>query len=90
MRQEEYEKTGVTYYVGLPVTSSALVFPLVMLVHLTCRWDLTMIYFLVMLVLAMAFVINVKVRKPGKVGLFVMIVIGLIELITILTAFIIY
>lgn len=90
LRQEEYEKTGVTYYVGLPVTSSALVFPLVMLVHLTCRWDLTIIYFLVMLVLAMAFVMNVKVRKPGKVGLFVMIVIGLIELISILTAFIIY
>ena len=61
-----------------------------MLVHLTCRWDLTIIYFLVMLVLAMAFVMNVKVRKPGKVGLFVMIVIGLIELISILTAFIIY
>ena len=90
MRQEEAEKTGVTYYIGLPVTSSALVFPLVMLVHFACKWDLTIIYFLVMLVLAMAFVMNVKVRKPGKAGLAVMIIIGLVELIAIIAAFIAY
>ena len=89
MRQEEEERTGHTYYIGLPVTSAALVFPLVMIVHLACKWDLTMIYFLVMLVLAMAFVMNVKVRKPGKVGLAIMIVIGLIEFISIIIAFIV-
>ena len=33
-----------------------------------------------MLIMAMAFVINIKVRKPGKLGLAIIILLGLIEL----------
>ena len=90
MRAEEAARTGVTYYIGVPVTASALVFPLVMVIHFFCRWDLTYIYFLVMLIMAIAFVINVKVRKPGKIGLVVIIVIGLVEFIASIVAFNMY
>jgi CDP-diacylglycerol--serine O-phosphatidyltransferase len=90
MRAEEAEKTGVTYYIGVPVTASALVFPLVMVIHFFCRWDLTFVYFLMMLIMAIAFVLNVKVRKPGKVGLVVIIVIGILELIASIVAFSMY
>ena len=90
MRAEEAVRTGVTYYIGVPVTASALVFPLVMVIHFFCRWDLTYIYFLVMLIMAIAFVINVKVRKPGKIGLVVIIVIGLVEFIASIVAFNMY
>lgn len=87
IRTEEANETGITYFIGLPVTSAALIFPLVMLLHYTTRWDLTGIYFLVMLVVAMAFLLNVKVRKPGKVGLAVIVAIGLIEFIAFIVAF---
>ena len=63
IRAEEAKKTGVSYYIGLPVTSSALVFPLVMLIHFFSKWDLTIFYFIMMLIVAMAFVMNIKVRK---------------------------
>lgn len=87
MRSEEAKKTGVTYYLGLPVTSSALVFPLVMTIHFFGKWDLTYIYFLVMLIMAMAFVMNIKIRKPGKIGLAIIIAIGVAELIACIVAF---
>ncbi len=87
MRNEEAAQTGVSYFIGLPVTSAALIFPLVMLIHYTTKWDLTGIYFLVMLVVAMAFLLNVKIKKPGKVGLAIVISIGLLEFIAFVVAF---
>ena len=87
VRAAEAKKTGVTYYTGLPVTASALIFPLVMVVHFYSRWDLTIFYFIVMLVMAIAFVLNVKVKKPGTVGVIVIIVIGVIEFVANILAF---
>ena len=87
IRCEESKKTGVTYYMGLPVTSAALVFPLVMNIHFFSNWDITYFYFLVMLIVAIAFVMNIRVRKPGKVGLVIIIVIGLAEFIASIIAF---
>ena len=86
-RAAEAKKTGVTYYTGLPVTASALIFPLVMVVHFYSRWDLTIFYFIVMLVMAIAFVLNVKVKKPGTIGVIVIIVIGVIEFVANILAF---
>ena len=90
IRCEESKKTGVTYYMGLPVTAAALVFPLVMNIHFFSKWDITYFYFLMMLIVAIAFVINVKVRKPGKVGLAIIIVIGLAEFVASIIAFNMY
>ena len=90
IRSEEAKKTGVTYYIGLPVTSSALIFPLVMVLHFFSKWDLTMIYFLVMFLVALAFVANIRVRKPGNKGLAVIIVIGVAEFIAAVIAFTMY
>lgn len=87
MRNEEAKQTGVTYYIGLPVTSAALIFPLVMVLHFFGKWDLTIEYFLVMLVVAIAFVLNVKVKKPGKIGLLILIAIGVVEFITCIISF---
>ncbi len=87
IRGEETKKTGNTYYVGLPVTASALIFPLVMIFHFYSRWDLTYIYFLVMLLVAIAFVLNVKVKKPGKIGLIIIMAVGLVEFIACIVSF---
>jgi CDP-diacylglycerol--serine O-phosphatidyltransferase len=40
-----------------------------------------------MLVVAIAFVLNVKVRKPGKIGLLILILIGLVEFIACIISF---
>ncbi len=87
IRNEESEKTGVTYYMGLPITAAAVVFPLVMIIHFFSIWDLTYFYFLMMLVVAIAFVANIKVRKPGKVGLIILILIGAAEFVASIIAF---
>ena len=87
IRSEEASKTGITYYIGVPVTASALVFPLVMIIHFFSDWDLTIFYFMMMLIMAIAFVINIKVRKPGNLGLAIIILLGLIEFIMCIVAF---
>lgn len=87
IRSEEASKTGITYYIGVPVTASAIVFPLVMIIHFFSDWDLTIFYFMMMLIMAMAFVINIKVRKPGNLGLAIIILLGLIEFIMCIVAF---
>lgn len=81
IREEEAKQTGTAYFTGLPVTAAALVFPLEMLIHFYVRWDLTIIYFILMLIMAVAFLLNVKVRKPGKKALSAIITIGTIEFI---------
>lgn len=80
-RAAEAAKTGHTYFVGLPVTASALIFPLQMIAQLFFTKDLTIIYFIIMLITAIAFVLNIKVRKPGKIGLTVITAVGLAEFI---------
>ena len=89
-REEEMEATGKAYFRGLPVTASALIFPLVMMVHFYSRLDLTVNYFVVMLTVAFLFVFNIRIPKPGKIGLTIIIIIGLIEFIGNVHAFTMY
>ncbi|MDY0277064.1 MAG: CDP-alcohol phosphatidyltransferase family protein [Acholeplasma sp.] len=54
-------------FVGVPVTSAALVFPIVYLMKkLFERDEFKYFYALIMLTLAMLFVSKVKIKKPGK------------------------
>lgn len=54
------------YYQGLPVTSACLIFPAVYLLNYFLDTQIvTMIYGIVMAVVALAFVIDFKVPKPG-------------------------
>ena len=39
------DETGAKIYTGLPVTSAALIFPAVLLIHMLIRADLTFLYF---------------------------------------------
>ena len=87
--EEERQRTeGGTrkYYTGLPVTSSALIFPTVMLLRylflsLEISLDLSIIYIPVALRTAFLFLSKIKVPKPGLRGILMMIGIGLIECI---------
>lgn len=78
--EEERQKTegGVRkYYTGLPVTSAALIFPLVMLAQYLTRRDITLVYIAVALVTGLAFLMKrLQVRKPRLRGILIMITVG--------------
>ena len=77
-RQET--ETGVRKtYIGLPVTSSALVFPTILLIHIFCSADLTLLYFLFLAIVGFLFVSDIQVKKPTTKGILVMISIGIVE-----------
>lgn len=78
-RKEEALRTGVECFTGVPVTSSALVFPIALILHWFVKYDLTYIYFAVMFLLGILFIGNFKIPKPNKAGLIIMIALGLIE-----------
>lgn len=64
---DEKGKDGpVKYYSGLPVTSSAIIFPLVyILSHFTGNSEFMMIYTLTMAFTAVLYVLNFKLKKPN-------------------------
>ena len=67
-------------YLGVPITTSAIVLPLVYLiytkVHLTGIW----IFPLTMVFLGAGFVAGIEIKKPNLAGRIVMIVVGIMEL----------
>ena len=81
--EEERQKTeggGVNKtYIGLPVTSSALVFPTILLIHIFCNADLTLLYFVFLAIVGFLFVSQIQFKKPTMKGILIMITIGLVE-----------
>ena len=78
MEEERQQKEGGTrkYYEGLPVTSAALTFPLVVSVQYITPWDITPFYFVAMIISSLAFLMPIPVRKPGMRGILIMVGIG--------------
>lgn len=77
------------YYTGLPVTSASIIFPAVLLVNFGLNFDITVIYFVILLAVGFLFLLKIKVPKPGLRGILIMIGIGLVEgLLIILRRFI--
>ena len=66
-------------YIGLPVTSAALVFPTILLIHIFCNADLTLLYFIFLAIVGFLFVSEIQIKKPTTKGILIMIAIGLIE-----------
>ena len=80
-RAEEMAKTGSMHYTGLPVTSAALIFPFVVLVHFFTKFDFSLLYFFVLLLVGILFVCPFKLKKLGGKALYVLVAIGIIEFI---------
>lgn len=92
--EEERQKTetGVRkYYLGLPVTSASIIFPLILLIQYVCdkffAVDITFLYFAVMLITAIAFVSKFQLKKPGLKGILIMVAIGAVEAAIMIVAF---
>ena len=77
LRQQETAESR-SYYRGLPVTSVSLIIPVSLLLNLIFRLKITLYYPLVLLGCAFAFVLDFKLKKPKKLGLYMLSLIGLI------------
>ncbi len=84
-RAEEAKIKGKSYFTGLPVTTAALVFPLTLVLHWFIKADLTIFYFWLLFIVGLMFVANFKVPKPNKKQFAIILLIGLIELIGVIT-----
>ena len=66
-------------YLGLPVTTSALIFPTILLIHIFCNANLTLLYFLFLIIVGVLFISDVQFKKPSTKGVLLMIIIGMVE-----------
>ena len=82
--RQKNEEGSRTYYCGVPVTSSALVFPTILLLQYILPLDITMLYFEFMMLLGFLFLSKIQIKKPGLRGILIMVAIGLIEFVLLL------
>ncbi len=78
---QEINRTGDekrTHYEGLPVTSSALIFPIaIFLINIIeLKWQPA--YSILMFITAVAFITRIRVKKPYMTGLTILALIGLV------------
>ena len=80
--EEERQKTesgSRTEYLGLPVTSAALIFPFVLLLQYLTKADITLAYLAVSLLTGVLFISPFHVTKPGLRGILIMVGVGALE-----------
>ena len=66
-------------YLGLPVTSAALIFPFVLLLQYLTRADITLAYLAVSILTGVLFISPFRVAKPGLRGILIMVGVGALE-----------
>lgn len=70
------------HYFGLPVTSTALIFPTFLLLrHILYINDINIsfVYYIILIIVAVLFVMKFKLKKPGTAMIYFMVLIGAIE-----------
>lgn len=86
MEEERQDQTDERrkYYTGLPVTSVALIIPVIYGFNSLLGDRFPMVYCASLICLSLAFLIRIKVKKIGPVGMLILIALGLAELIWVL------
>lgn len=70
-------------YTGLPVTSAAIILPSVLLLSYAIPKDIAIVYFPVVLLMAIMFVSKLQIKKPQMKHIMMMVAIGAAEAIAI-------
>ncbi len=63
--RQDFDTGRRKVYLGLPVTSSALIFPLLALICHLCRWPFSVLSLFVLVLVAAAFLTPFSIRKPS-------------------------
>ena len=79
--RQQSEEGGRKYYIGLPVTSAALVFPTFLLLQYIIPKDITPGYFVAMIIIDIAFLSKFRIKKAGGKGIMIMVAVGAVEFI---------
>ena len=82
--RQETEGGARKHFLGLPVTSAALIFPFVLLLQYLTPTDITLVYLVAALVTGVLFLSPIQVRKPGLHGILIMVAIGAVEFLMLL------
>jgi len=83
-QRQKTEKGVRKVFLGLPVTSAALIFPFVLLLQYLTKADITLAYLAVSIVTGVLFITPIKVAKPGMRGILIMVAIGALEFVLML------
>jgi len=83
---QEFERQKVTnerreVYLGLPITSSAIILPLAYLLYSKVEFIGLWIFTLIIILLGSGFVAGIEIKKPNLAGKIIMIVVGILEMI---------
>ena len=83
MEEKRQKKTDEVRkeYLGLPVTTDALIFPLVYALRKFIEPNFHILYAVVLLIVAFLFLYKFKIKKPKLKGMIVMTIVGIIELL---------
>ena len=68
-------------YLGLPVTSDALIIPLIYILRNFIKEQFYIVYAIVLLIVAFLFLFKFKVKKPKLKGMIIMTIVGILELL---------
>ncbi|MBQ9412186.1 MAG: CDP-alcohol phosphatidyltransferase family protein [Oscillospiraceae bacterium] len=79
LHHEGTDEEGHKRYVGLPVTASALIFPLILLLNYLTVRDFSLAYFVALPVVGCLFLGRFTIRKPSRRTLILLIAIGAAE-----------
>lgn len=79
--RQKKEDGARAYYLGLPVTSAALIFPFVLLLQYLLPADITLAYIGVTVLTGFLFLFRFQVRKPGLRGILIMVAMGAVEFV---------
>ncbi|MBR6959731.1 MAG: CDP-alcohol phosphatidyltransferase family protein [Clostridiales bacterium] len=82
-REEEAKAKGNAYFTGLPITTVSIVTPLVLILHYYIQFDFSIVYFIVLFILAALYLTKFKLRKPGRLGILLQVLVGAGEFIVI-------
>lgn len=75
----------VKEYVGLPITSAALIFPFIFIFKKLLGKYFVLVYGILLFVVGMLFISKIKIKKPKTKHMIMMILVGVLEILLILT-----
>lgn len=89
---QEYERQQRTnekreYYLGVPITTSAIILPFVYLLYDRFSAIGTAIFTVAIILLGMGFISGIEIKKPKIIGKIAMIIVGLAEMLGVLFLF---
>lgn len=83
-RQQKEASLSCKFFQGVPITTSAIIFPIIYCFKCLMESHFYILYAISMGILGLFFVIKVKICKPNKIGSYIFLACGLILLLVII------